>query len=81
MKRILYLDIDGVLLGKEHRDDKKIVLTKFAEAFLKFSLDNFKCYWLTTHGHEADTAAIINLLQRYAGENVIRLVKQIQPTT
>lgn len=76
----LYLDIDGVLLGKNNPDDFKIVLAKGSEDFLKFCIDNFQCYWLTTHCNDADNASIIRLLRQYADESVMHLVSSIKPT-
>ena len=78
--RNLYLDIDGVLLGKNDPDDFKIVLVKGAADFLKFCIGSFQCYWLTTHCNDADNASIVSLLRQYADESVMRLVPLIRST-
>jgi hypothetical protein len=44
----LYLDVDGVILGKNNDGD--IVLIPDIEKILRYSKENFHCYWLTTHG-------------------------------
>ncbi len=49
MNRInLYLDIDGVLLGKNPMGE--IALIPNIEEFFVYTRDNFNCFWLTTHG-------------------------------
>jgi len=77
--RLLYLDIDGVLLGKARPGDAEIVLARYAEEFLTYSLQHYHCFWLTTHCHNGDSADVINLLKRYAGEKVIKMAKDIGP--
>ena len=44
----LYLDVDGVILGQNHDGD--IVLIPDIDKILRYSKENFQCYWLTTHG-------------------------------
>ena len=79
--RILFLDCDGVLLGKARASDTAIVLAKYAEEFLEYSLQHYQCFWLTTHCHNGDNTHIVNLLKRYAGETIIKMVKDIRPVS
>ncbi len=79
--RILFLDVDGVLLGKARPSDTEIVLAKYAEEFLEYSLQHYRCFWLTTHCHDGDSTHIVNLLKRYAGETIIKMVKDISPVS
>jgi len=48
VRKNLYLDLDGVI-GKNSPSDINNAIAKHAEDFLKYSLMNFDCYWLTTH--------------------------------
>lgn len=76
----LYLDVDGVLLGKNHLDDLEVVLAKHAKEFLAFCLDNFQCYWLTTHCNRKNTETVVNLFKTYADESVMQFIYAIKPT-
>jgi hypothetical protein len=77
--KILFLDCDGVLLGKAGPNDTEIVLAKYAQEFFEFSRQHCRCFWLTTHCHDGDNTHIVNLLKRYASETIIKLVKDINP--
>jgi uncharacterized protein with von Willebrand factor type A (vWA) domain len=79
--RILFLDIDGVLLGKARPSDTEVVLAKYAKEFLEYSLQHYQCFWLTTHCHDGDSTPVINLLKRYAPDNIIILAKDISPVS
>ena len=75
----LFIDIDGVLLGKSP-DTKRPCLAHSAEDFLRFCLNTFDCYWLTTHC-KGDASTAINYLRPYADEKFIALAKKIKPTS
>jgi hypothetical protein len=77
--KLLYLDIDGVLLGKNEPDSIEVVLARYAKEFLTYCLQNYDCYWLTTHCKEKDTTALVNYLREYADRPVIELIKAIKP--
>jgi hypothetical protein len=77
--KLLYLDIDGVLLGKNEPDSLEVVLARYAKEFLEYCLQKFDCYWLTTHCKEKDTTALVNYLKEYADSAVIKLIKAIKP--
>jgi hypothetical protein len=76
---LLYLDIDGVLLGKNNPNDTEIILAKHAKEFLEFCLENFKCYWLTTHCKDGDASPLIQQLREYADDSVIELIRRFCP--
>ena len=76
----LYLDVDGVLLGRSRSSDCDIVLAHGALDFLKFVTGNFDCYWLTTHC-DGDSSAVVDYLRPYCDEQVLELLKVIKPTT
>lgn len=80
-KHKLYIDVDGVLLGKAQPADKEIILARHAREFLEYCAQHYQCYWLTTHCKDGDTAHVVNMLERYAAEPVMRLVLAINSTS
>lgn len=70
----IYLDIDGVLLTK------KQTLPKDASSFIQFTIENYDCYWLTTHCRNGSNQAITYLSQFYSGKN-LELLKKVKPTS
>ena len=72
----LYIDIDGVLLGKQNHE-LKIALG--ISSFLKISLNKFDCFWLTTHC-KGDSITAIKYLSPYCDDEIINLLKKIKPT-
>jgi len=74
----LFIDIDGVLLGKSPENNKP-ALANYAKDLLEYSLDNFDCYWLTTHCKgSAETA--VDYLRAYADAEFLSLAEKINPT-
>ena len=73
MKRI-YLDIDGVLLTQRNQR-----ISEGAIDFLNYLLQNFDCYWLTTHCHNNDTSAVIGYLSQFFPNNMIENLKSVKP--
>jgi hypothetical protein len=78
-RRLLYLDVDGVLLGKAKPDDIQICLAKHSVEFLKYCLNHFECYWFTTQCKDGDTTNVLALLGRYAENAVMKLATKIKP--
>jgi len=74
----LFIDIDGVLLGKNETTNK-VVIANYATAFLEYSLKYFDCYWLTTHC-KGSIETVIDYLTPYADEKFIELIKCVKPT-
>jgi len=75
----IYLDIDGVILGKRNINDHEIILAKYAYRFLKYCTGNFNCFWLSTHSSGGKISEVIKYLVPYADDKVIELVKLIKP--
>ena len=73
MKKI-YLDIDGVFLTTSN-----IRAAKGAVDLLYFVLQNFDCYWLTTHCHDNDTTHVISYLSQYFYPSVVERFKNVKP--
>lgn len=74
----LYIDIDGVLLGKDPAS-KQYCLANNTEDFLIFALANFDCYWLTTHC-KGDANNAVDYLRPYCDEETLSLLKLIKET-
>jgi hypothetical protein len=77
----LYLDLDGVLIGKNSPHDINNAIAKHSEDFLKHALANFDCYWLTTHCKDGDNQRVLRQLKFYADECILGLAKVIKPTS
>jgi len=74
----LFIDIDGVLLGK-CPNTKQPIIANHATELLKVGLKKFDCYWLTTHCKgSAETA--VDYLRPYADDEFLSLIQQIRPT-
>lgn len=69
----IYLDIDGVLLANDKNP------AKHADEFIKYVVENYPVYWLTTHC-KADDNYAAELLERYFLENTMKYIRQIKPT-
>lgn len=75
----LYLDIDGVLLGKADPSSPEICLASGAEEFLAFTLDRFCCFWLTTHC-QGRTEEVLRYLASYGSADFMALAGKVKPT-
>lgn len=71
----IYLDIDGVLLANEEN------LAIGASEFIRYAVDNFDVYWLTTHCMNGDPAHAIEYIQRTTDENLRPYLEKFKPTT
>lgn len=60
--RSLYIDIDGVLIGKNKS------IPDGVEEFLKFATTNYECFWLTTHCKGNSATAIKYLSELYSAD-------------
>jgi len=69
----VYLDIDGVLLKK----DKS--LPKHASELITFVVENYGCFWLTTHCRTGTNKAI-EYLSKYYPSREIKLLEKVKPT-
>jgi hypothetical protein len=79
VNKILYLDVDGVLLGKDDPDDTKIVLAHHAREFLEYCIKHFDCFWLTTHCRDGLAQNVISYLIPYIDDKTLLLIKAIRP--
>lgn len=73
----LFIDIDGVLLGKGDPGDSAIVLAKHAGAFLEFAVEHFMCFWLSTHTQNGDRSGARKVLAAHADSHVMDIVDKI----
>lgn len=74
MNKKIYLDIDGVILTSKHTQPAENI-----EDFINFVIENFNCYWLTTHC-KGDINPTIKYLSYYYNENMINILKKVKPT-
>ena len=74
----LYLDIDGVLLGRD--EEGRVQLAEGAKQFIDFALANYDCFWLTTHC-KGDASATLAYQAPYCSPELIEKLKVIKPTT
>ena len=74
--RKLFLDIDGVLLG---RGQGRPCLAVGAEEFIAHVVDRFDCYWLSTHC-QGDARTAQEYLRPYVSEETYRRLQSIKPT-
>lgn len=74
MQTRLYIDIDGVLLTA--RDTRP---ADNAVAFIDFIIENFDCYWLTTHC-KGDNRTAIRRLQPYMTKETLAKLSSIKAT-
>ena len=70
----LYIDIDGILLNT-----RPTKAANFAVPFIHFVIENFDCYWLTTHC-KGDTANTLKYLKKYFDDDTMALLQKIKPT-
>ena len=75
IKPNIYLDIDGVILANEEN------LPVGAEEFIKYAVNNFDVYWLTTHCTEGDSTHAINYVMRAGNENLRPHLEKLIPTS
>ncbi len=76
-KTKMYIDVDGVLLGK---NDGEVQLSYKAEEFIQFALSNYDCYWLTTHC-KGDVGSVLRYLRPYVDDETFRGLGRVKPTT
>lgn len=71
----IYLDIDGVILANEAN------LSIGAEEFIKYAVENFDVYWLTTHCTDGDSEHAIRYIMQASGEHMRPYFEKFIPTT
>ena len=70
----LYIDIDGVLL-----DYNTDTYAKGAIELMEYAINEFDCYWLTTHC-KGDSSPAIEYLAGYFPPEIIEKLKKVKPT-
>ncbi|MBN1320565.1 MAG: hypothetical protein JXA87_06980 [Thermoleophilia bacterium] len=83
---ILYLDVDGVLLGGADSTGQDglglgVALARHAKEFLAYCTGHYDCRWLTTKCRDGDAGPLFRHLSGYAGEDLLRLAASVKPTT
>lgn len=73
----LYLDIDGVILGKNQNGE--IALIPNIEEFLIYTKENFECYWLTTHCRDGRDEGLKRYLTRFFKGPDLGLLNHVKP--
>lgn len=76
----LFIDVDGVLLGKDDPGSPTVVLAKHTLHFLDFATRSFNVFWLTTHCR-GDASTVTEYLRPYAPDDVMKLAGLIRPTS
>lgn len=71
----LYLDIDGVLFTKKGKQ-----IPDKIEDFIDYILENFDCYWLTTHC-KGDSETALKYLSEYYPSHLLKNLQQVKPTS
>ena len=69
----IYLDIDGVLLANEEN------LSIGAVDFIKYAVEHFDVYWLTTHCMDGTTEHAIEYLNRASPEDLRPWLEKFKP--
>lgn len=73
LRKNIYLDIDGVILTKG------VVPAAHLGKFLKYVLDNYAVFWLTSK-YRGETKEIIRYLSQFNTPEIIFLLGQIRST-
>ena len=71
----LYLDVDGVLLTTKNKR-----MADNVASFVSYIVENFDCYWLTTHCRDGNTRNVLNVLSHYLPNNIILQLQAVKPT-
>ena len=84
MRPEIYLDVDGVLLGRPSLGSSEYKLANHGLAFLEFVTDAFEVSWATTHCRAGDADHAVTYLADHADEGereqVVLLARRIRPT-
>ncbi len=70
----LYMDIDGVLLDYENDG-----CADYAIELIDYVVDEFDCYWLTTHC-KGDESVALRYLSEYFPEETLKKLRRVKPT-
>ncbi len=70
----LYLDIDGTIITKQGCIEANHLFD-----FLSYAIENYDCYWLTSHC-KGDVAGALEHLKGKVSDKSFELLKKIKPT-
>jgi len=73
----IYLDIDGVLVGRPDPARPETGLAPFAAELLELCLDYFKPFWLSTHSRHGEIEPVLRVFQRYEDQSVMALAAEV----
>lgn len=71
----LYLDIDGVLITKQGSQEANHLFE-----FLRFAVDKYDCYWLTSHC-KGNASTALEYIEDKVSAKSFELLKKLKPTT
>jgi hypothetical protein len=84
MKLLLFLDVDGVLLGRPEIGSSAYQLANHGLSFLRFVVAEFEVGWATTHCRDGDSRHVVSYIAEHATEEqrdeVVSLAEAIRPT-
>ncbi len=75
----LFLDVDGVLLGRADPRAPNVILAAHAAEFLRGALASYEVYWATTNC-DGTTESVVQYLRPYCSSDVLALVRRVRPT-
>lgn len=82
---VIFLDVDGVLLGYPSPGAGTYQLANHAVEFLRFLTAKFEVVWATTQCRDGDPAHVISYIAEHAPQTdkatITELVREIRPTT
>ena len=73
----LFIDLDGVLIGRPHPESKQLRLAFHAEDFLRFSLKHFECIWLSSLTRSGETEPALEHLGIFAPASFMELALEV----
>jgi hypothetical protein len=73
----LFLDIDGVFIGRPHPESRQLCLALHAEPFLRFALKHFECCWLSSLTQTGETEPALDHLGIFAPAQFIELALDV----
>ena len=84
MKIRLFLDVDGVLLGRPRDGAGTYQLAQHALPFLRFAIDAFDVQWATTHCRDGDPGHVVEYLAEHCipedRDQVVQLARLVKPS-
>ena len=76
----MFIDVDGVLLGKKNQNDIHHCMAAGSEEFIDYALTSCDCYWLTSHC-KGDADPVMDYLLQYTSTSLHEKLRLIKPTT